>query len=210
MHCGSGQEKSEQALCERVLASLEEMLNQAYAQLAEGYFENAIDAFSKCLSIEPAEAKAYEGRAQANFRIKNWTAAIADFKKASELNPGEPENWVGLGMSLAMVNEIYPAIDIFEKLLSERPHYVRGHIQLGMLYYRLGIIKKGHEQMDLGLASRPSLAERRSIEQLKNEQLTLDKKRLYRPDFEALRRSNSDTEGVLKTLFRMIKKKFQN
>ena len=162
------------------------MLNQAYAQLKDGNFENAIDGFSNCILFEPSETKAYEGRALAHFQVKKWNEAIADFKKAAELNPEEPENWVGLGMSLAMVNEIYPAIDAFDQLLSRRPGYVRGHIQLGMLYYKLGVITKGHEQMDLALSSRPSLAERRQIEGLKNEQLTLDKKRAHRPDFEAL------------------------
>ncbi len=196
-------------LCEAALSSLEEKLEHAHAQLAEGYFENAIEAFSECLLLEPGGAKAWQGRALAHFQIKSWNPAISDFRKAKELNPDEPENWVGLGMSLAMVNQIYEAIDVFEELLIKYPHYARGHIQLGELYYRLGVIKKGHQQMDLALASRPSLSERRRIEQLKKEQQTLDEKRFYKPDFEELRLKNKTSPGVAKQLFEFIRNQFR-
>ncbi len=106
-------------LCETDLASLNEILEQALARLAEGYFEDAIDGFSEYLLIEPNEPKAYQGRAQANFQIKNWTAAISDFRRATELNPEDLESRVGWGTSLARVDQIYEAIDIFENLLAK-------------------------------------------------------------------------------------------
>ena len=102
----------------------------------------------------------------------------------------DPEQGIGRAMSLVMENKIYEAIDVFEELLACRPHYVRAHIQLAQLYYRLGVIGKGHSQLDEALLSRPSPEERKIIGQLKQEQLTLDKRRYYRPDFEALRRTN--------------------
>ena len=195
--------------CETVLESPEEKLKRAQDSLTEGYFENAIEAFSECLLLDEREEKAYQGRALANFQIKNWHQAISDFRKAKELDPEEPENWVGLGMSLAMVNQIYDAIDVFDELLKKYPNFVRGHIQLGSLYYRLGVIKKGHEHMDLALASRPSLQERRTIEQFQKEQKLLDKKRSHRPDFEGLRRQNKLPGGILKKFFDDLKKLFK-
>ncbi len=196
-------------LCE-VSLSFEEKLERANAQLQEGYFENAVEAFSEFLLSEPREAEAYRGRALAHFQLKSWTAAVSDFGRAKELNPDDPENWVGLGISLAMANQIYEAIDVFEGLLAKFPHYVRGHIQLGNLYYRLGIITKGHRQMDLALTCRPSLPERRMIEQLKKEQQALDKKRFYRPDFEELRLRNRTSQGMMRQVIEFIKNKFQN
>ena len=192
------------------VSSLEEKLQHAQAQLAEGYFENAIEAFSEYLLVQSSEAKAYEGRGLAYFKIKNWSAALANFETAKQLNPDEPENWVGVAMSLAMQNEIYKAIDVFNELLAKYPEYARGHMQLGMLYYRLGVIKKGHEQMDLALASRPSLVERRTIEGYKKEQMLLDKKRFYRPDFEELRRKNKTMPGVAAQLFDYLRNKLKN
>ncbi len=165
-------------------------LEQAFRQLKQGYFENALESFTDYLLVDAEEAKAYQGRAMASFQLNQWASAVSDFQKAKELDPADLENWVGLAMSLAMENKIYEAVDVFEELLSRHPTFVRGHVQLGLLYYRLGVITKGHQQMDWALACRPPLAERRLIEQSKKEQVALDKKRYYRPDFEALRETD--------------------
>ena len=184
------------------------MIEQAYGQLKEGYFEDAAEAFSDCLFLEPAEARAYYGRGMANFQLKKWERAVSDFQKAKELNPEDPENWVSLATSLAASNKIYDAIEVFETLLAKRPQYVRAHIQLAELYYRLGVITKGHRQLEAALQSRPSLSERKTIEELKKIQLTMDKKRFYRPDFEELRKQNrTNSSSFLKKIKNLFVKK---
>ena len=166
------------------------MMEQAYGRLKEGYFEEAVERFSECVLLEPAQPKAYQGRALSYFQLKQWRLAASDFLKAKELDPGDPENWIGAAMCLVMESQIYEAIRVFEELLALQPQCVRAHLQLGQLYYRLGVITKGHVQMDLALALRLTPEERGEIERLKGEQFALDKKRYYRPDFEALRRDN--------------------
>ncbi len=178
------------------------MVVQAYGQLKDGRFEDAIDAFSACLRLEPAQVDAYRGRAVAYFQLKQWPRAAADFAQAKALDAGEAEHWIGLAMSLAMDHKIYEAIEVFETFLAKHPQHVRAHIQLAQLYYRLGVIAKGHAQLDLALAARPSLGERRTIEQMQHEQLALDKRRYYRPDFEALRRN---TAPLFAGVFRRLK-----
>ncbi len=170
-------------------SELSQQLAQASARLRDGAFEEAIEQFSACLEVAPADARAYRGRAMASFQLQRWPQAVADFSKAKGLDPHEPEHWIGLAMSLAMDQKIYEAIGTFETFLADHPQHARAHIQLAQLYYRLGVITKGHRQLDLALAARPTLTERRTIESLKREQLTLDKRRYYRPDFEALRPS---------------------
>ena len=191
MRCGSEQENSAPVLCEEILSpSSEEIMEQACQKLRDGCFEDALDAFTHYLLLDPTEAKAYSGRGTAYFQLKKWALAADDFKRAREIDPEDLESGSGLAMSLAMDNKIYEAIEIFETLLARHPGYVRAHIQLGQLYYHLGVISKGHAQMDLALSARPSLEERRLIEQLQKEQRALDKRRYYRPDFEALRKQN--------------------
>ena len=155
--------------CEALLNS-KELLEKAFAQLNEGSFEDAIESFTDCLLLDPSEAKAYQGKALANFKIKNWPAALSDFKKAKELNPADPENGIGVAMCLAMTQEIYPAIDMLEAVIKEHPQNTRAIIQLGTLYYKLGIIKKGHAAMEQALTSRPTLEERRMIEESMKQQ----------------------------------------
>ncbi len=167
------------------------MLEQASLQLKEGSLESAIEAFSACLLIAPQEASAYRGRATARFQLKDWTGAVSDFKRAQELDPGEPENGLGLGLTLAMQNEVYPAIAVFETVLQKHPDYVRAYIQLGVLHFKLVAIAKGRGYLQEALKHRPTLEERRYIETALKEQDKLDKSRYYRPDFEALRKRKS-------------------
>ena len=166
-------------------------LDAAYELLKTGAFEEAVEAFAACIATAPQEPGAYRGRALAQFQLKQWEAAAGDFARALELDPAELDNRVGLGMSLAMTHRVYEAVDILEALVGEHPAYVRGRIQLGLLYYRLCVTAKGREQLEAALASRPTLDERRCIEQKLKEEKQLDQKRYYRPDFEALRKRQS-------------------
>src|SRR5438477_9633890 len=105
--------------------AVQAMLEQAAAQLREGAFEGAIETFSACLAVAPQEASAYRGRATARFQLKDWARAASDFKRAKELDPDEPENDLGLGLTLAMQNDVYGAIKVFEEVLQKHPDYVR-------------------------------------------------------------------------------------
>ena len=162
-------------------------VQDAQALLRTGAFEQAIEQFTACVTRDPANAAAYQGRALARFRLKQWPAAVEDFTTARQLDPHDRENGVGLGMSLAMDHRVYEGIAVLEELLAAHPDYARGHIQLGLLYYQLCATRKGREQLDRALACRPSLAERQLIERVLGEQQRLDRQRYYRPDFEALR-----------------------
>ncbi len=170
-------------------------LEQADLALKEGQFEIAEEGYTNCLSEGLDEVSVWRGRGIARFQLKRWTEAISDFSRARDLNPEDLESWVGLGMSLAMNLQVYPAIDLFEKLLSKHPDYARGHMQLGLLYFRLCVTAKGRAHLEKALKCRPTLAERRIIERTLKEQKRLDEKRFHRPDFEALRRQQAAGGG---------------
>lgn len=185
-----------------------EMIDNANQMLKAGCFDDAVEAYTKVIEQCPTTAEAFCGRAQAYFQLKNWNEALSNFSRARELDSKNLESWTGLAVSLAMNNKIYEAIDVFQICLTDHPGYVRGHFQLGLLYYQLGIINQGHEQMNKALSCRPTLAERRLIEQIHKKQKTLDKKRFYRPDFEALRGNSIYSPGgwmlMIKNLYRSL------
>ena len=164
------------------------MLEHGYEQFKQGEFERAVEAFTTCLAMSP-DPQAFRGRAAARFQLKQWSKAASDFTRAAELDPNDTEILLGLGTCLAMENKIYEAIQAFETLLQKEPRHVRGHIQLGLLHYKLCATAKGREHIEAALAGRPSLEERRMIDQILKEQKDLDKNRYYRPDFEALRKA---------------------
>lgn len=189
MQCAYAQAKWGQARFNKI-ARGGTMINQAFRLLVEGHLGDAVKTFSDCLSLEPKEARIYRGRGAAYFQLKKWKQAIADFENARQLDSEDPDNWMGLAMSLVMDSKIYEAIDVYEALITDKPRFVNAHIQLALLYYRLGTISKGHQQLDIALNAGPSHNERNRIEEIKKEQLTLDKKRYHKPDFTELRRQN--------------------
>lgn len=164
------------------------MLEQAFKQLSEGSAEGAAEAFSSVVLAFPDEPAAYRGRAVANFQRKAWKEAKSDFERAKHLEPSEPENWLGYGMSLAMQLEVYPALKVLEEMTQQFPTFVRGFVQLANVQFKLGAISKGKEILRHALTLRPTRAERSQIEATLNEQEKLDARRYYRPDFEALRK----------------------
>lgn len=148
------------------------ILGQAFEKLQAGAYEQAVNAFTACVALAPEEADAFRGRGTAHFETKNWRAAQADFQRAKELNPEDPENWIGLGLSLAMELQIYPAIDVMQALLDKRPDYLRGHLMIGLLHLRLGAIQKGKDYLQNALKLDPSLQEKQFIEAELNKQRT--------------------------------------
>ena len=187
---------------------IDTLITQGYEQLAGGRFEEAVETFSSALSMEPQEPKALRGRGLARVQLKEWSSAAGDFAKARHLAPDDPENWIDLGVCLAANDQVYPAIEVFETLLAKQPDCVRGHIELGLLHFRLGAIPRGREQLQQALACRPAIAQRRLIEAALHEQDRLDRKRYYRPDFEALHQQQRGHSfgGVVKRLQQAMKR----
>jgi Tfp pilus assembly protein PilF len=140
------------------------MLDQAYGELQSGAFQRAVDTFTACLVVSPREADAFRGRGTAHFELKDWEAAKADFEKAREIKPQDPENWIGLGMSLAMDLKLYPAIAVMTTSLEEHPTYLRGYLTLGLLLIRIGASQKGKAYLQRALDLGPSNQEKRLIE----------------------------------------------
>ena len=197
MRCESERASGEPASCEPEAAcAIETLISQGYEQLAEGRFEEAAETFSAALLVDSRQAQALRGRGLARLQLKQWAVAAADFSAAMRMDPNTQENWVALGLCQAAEGEFYPALNTFEALLTRWPGYVRGHIELGLLHFRLGAIPKGRQCLQQALTCRPSLAERRSIESMLREQDRQDTKRYYRPDFEALHRQQRSTSPL--------------
>ncbi len=163
-------------------------MREGYDQLTDGRFEEAVATFSAAIAQEPRQAKALRGRGLAYAELKQWSLATADFAAARDADPDDAENWVDLGISLARDHQVYPAIAVFEELIAQHATHVRGLTELGFLYIRVGAISKGREFLEGALRCKPTLIERRRIEAALGEQDKLDRKRFYRPDFDALRK----------------------
>ena len=101
-------------------------------------------------------------------------------------NEEKADDWVNRALDLAREGKVYPAIDALEDLLKRHPDFVQGYIEFGLLYIRVGAIPKGRKVLQEALTHQPTPLERQKIQLILYEQNRLDKKRYYRPDFEAL------------------------
>ncbi|GLQ54893.1 tetratricopeptide repeat protein [Devosia nitrariae] len=124
-------------------------------------YEKAIEAYSKAIELtggsRPADWRFYYVRGIAYERSKQWEAAEADFLKALELNPDQPQvlnylgySWVDKGMNLK------PALEMIEKAVDAQPQ--DGYIvdSLGWAFYRLGRLDEAVDVLEDAVQLRPN------------------------------------------------------
>ena len=106
-------------------------------------FGDAVVAYDRALELYPSEEGGhwfiYYARAIAHERQDQWEQAEADFRKALELNPEQPQVLNYLGYSLVEKQiKLDEALDMIERAVAARPD--SGYIvdSLGWVLYRLG------------------------------------------------------------------------
>jgi Flp pilus assembly protein TadD, contains TPR repeats len=126
----------------------------------EQYLE-AADAYSKALELSGGEAPAdwrfYYVRGIAYERAKQWPQAEADFLKALELNPDQPQVLNYLGYSwIDMDMHLERALEMIEKAVEAQPQ--DGYIvdSLGWAFYKLGRIDEAVETLERAVMLRPN------------------------------------------------------
>lgn len=106
-------------------------------------FEEAAAAYDRALQLygdmDEEQWFVYYARAICHERIGNWEQAEADFRRALELNPGQPQVLNYLGYSLVEKQiKLDEALDMIEQAVARQPN--SGYIvdSLGWVLYRLG------------------------------------------------------------------------
>jgi tetratricopeptide (TPR) repeat protein len=127
---------------------------------AELYGEAAA-TYTQALNLtggnRPGDWRFYYVRGIAHERNKEWPKAEADFQKALELRPDQPQvlnylgySWVDQGINLA------PALQMIEKAVEASPN--DGYIvdSLGWAFYRLGRYDEAVEALERAVQLRPN------------------------------------------------------
>lgn len=123
-----------------------------YGEAAAAY-DDAIALYETPL---PDQWSVYFSRAIAFEREGSWPAAEADFRKALELKPGQPNVLNYLGYSyVEMQTNLDEALDMIERAVAARPG--DGYItdSLGWVYYRTGRYDEAVEQMERAVELMP-------------------------------------------------------
>ena len=120
---------------------------------ADEKFADSVEAYTTAVSLyaeeTPRQWFLFYARAIANERQDLWEAAEADFRKALELNPEQPQVLNYLGYSLVEKQiKLDEALDMIERAVAARPN--SGYIvdSLGWVLYRLGRYQEAVPHME--------------------------------------------------------------
>ncbi|WP_299692287.1 tetratricopeptide repeat protein [uncultured Tateyamaria sp.] len=123
-------------------------------------FDEAIPAYDRAIALTDEAARGtwflHYARAICHERNKDWPKAEADFRKALELNPGQPQvlNYLGYSMVEMQIN-LDEALSMIEQAVAASPD--SGYIvdSLGWVLYRLGRYDEAVEHMERAVELMP-------------------------------------------------------
>jgi len=130
-------------------------------QRTDKRYADAAETYTKALDVAPGDLpgdwRYYYVRGIAYERNKEWPKAEADFKRALELRPDQPQvlnylgySWVDQGINLV------EALQMIEKAVAAAPN--DGYIidSLGWAYYRLGRYEEAVETLEQAVMLKPN------------------------------------------------------
>lgn len=93
------------------------------AQLLDaGRFDDALDAFSRAIALDPSFAEAFNQRAVVHYECDRFDRCIDDCDQAIELLPCHFGAWSGKGHALLQLGRFEDAADCYRKALEIHPH----------------------------------------------------------------------------------------
>ncbi|KAI1765632.1 heat shock protein [Hypoxylon sp. FL1150] len=104
------------------MASVDELKALGNKAIAEKKFDEAVDAFTKAISIDPTNHILYSNRSAAYASKKDWTSALKDAEKTTEIKPDWPRGWGRKGAALHGSGDLLGASDAYEEGLKLDPN----------------------------------------------------------------------------------------
>ncbi|KAI1334625.1 hypothetical protein F5Y15DRAFT_401087 [Xylariaceae sp. FL0016] len=103
------------------MASADEFKAKGNAAIAAKNFDEAIDAFTKAIEIDSTNHVLYSNRSAAYASKKDWTNALKDAEKTTEIKPDWPRGWGRKGAALHGSGDLLGANDAYEEGLKHDP-----------------------------------------------------------------------------------------
>lgn len=126
---------------------------QGVELFGSGQYENAIAKFSDAINLAPKSSRPYFNRGGAEYKLGRWAAAVADFQKALELEPGIPKAQELIASAQQHLTpkgspSLYGGADSRPELThSVQPDYtkeaIQGHVE-GAVLVQFVVDERGH------------------------------------------------------------------
>ncbi|KAI1105550.1 hypothetical protein F4804DRAFT_331137 [Jackrogersella minutella] len=104
------------------MASVDELKALGNKAIADKKFDDAVDAFTKAITIDPNNHILYSNRSAAYASKKEWTKALNDAEKTTQIKPDWPRGWGRKGAALHGSGDLLGASDAYEEGLKHDPN----------------------------------------------------------------------------------------
>lgn len=122
-------------------------------------FDNAIEAHSKAVALDPYYADAYIGRGAAYYYKRQFDRAMEDYNKGISLKPDNAIAYNNRGNAYQVEGQNDRAIEDFNKAISLKPDNVLFYINRGVSYNRKEQYDKAIEDYNKAISLKPDDAE---------------------------------------------------
>jgi tetratricopeptide (TPR) repeat protein len=122
--------------------SATDWVDKGYALVTSGKNQEAVEAFTRAIELDPKDAKTYYHRGGVYGRLEDYRRAIKDFDRAIELNPKLQEAYTERGVGYGMLGDYQQSIREYDKAIELNSKDTRAYVNRGIAYAKL----KDHQQ----------------------------------------------------------------
>jgi len=138
--------------------SLQEELKKRFSGIAANFnavIKNSNAELEWIIPKSPEEAEKLNIRALQLAKRKSFEEAIALWKNAINLSPGNPEYHHNLGLAYLELKDLSKALDRFLEVIRICPIYFKAYFILGSIYSKLRQFNEAEKYLKLGLKFQP-------------------------------------------------------
>jgi tetratricopeptide (TPR) repeat protein len=135
-----------------------EWFEKGYASHTSGNYNDAINAYSKAIELNPKLAMAYNNRGNAYYMLGNHRQAIHDLDKAIELDPKLALAYHNRGLAYNGLGNYNQAIHDLDKAIELDPKFAGAYVARGIVYVQLRNRKQALNDFNRAIKVDPKFA----------------------------------------------------
>jgi Flp pilus assembly protein TadD len=135
------------------------LFNQAYDDIENNRLPQAVEALRGAVARDPSDPLAHYGLATALSGVGQEPEALAEYRKACELNPKSAPWLDNLAISLALNGDADEAVQTWQKSLALKPNDPGAETDLGTELFENGHVDEGLQHLKRAVELDPNLAD---------------------------------------------------
>jgi tetratricopeptide (TPR) repeat protein len=135
--------------------SATDWVDKGYALVTFGKNQEAVEAFTRAIELDPKNGKIYYNRGGVYGRLEDYRRAIRDFDRAIELNPQLAEAYTDRGVAYEMLGDHRQAVRDYDKAVELKPKDERAYVNRGIAYAKLGSHRQAIRDYDKAIELNP-------------------------------------------------------